>query len=109
MDLDLSGTYDAQTTNAVRSFQQLKDLRVTGAVDPPTWARLLVSQERGDQGEAIEALQTLLKMQGHDYVVVDGDFGDQTKGAIENLQAEADIDVTGECNSSTWIALFFKP
>ena len=43
---DISGVYDAKTENAIRVFQQLNRLSVTGTVNAETWDRLASDHNR---------------------------------------------------------------
>ncbi len=43
-DVPLAGTFDTATEGAVKQFQQLHGLPVTGRVDRDTWNRLVVAQ-----------------------------------------------------------------
>jgi peptidoglycan hydrolase-like protein with peptidoglycan-binding domain len=62
--------------------------------------------KQGADGPNVEAIQHLLKQHGQD-VEVDGDFGSQTKEAIEAFQEEKQIKpASGEVDARTWQALF---
>ena len=45
-DIDINGIYDEKTENAVRNFQKLNRLPVTGIVDGITWDRLTLTHNR---------------------------------------------------------------
>ena len=86
-DIEVDGDFGEQTDEAVHAFQQKNGLTVDGVVGPETWGVLFVAVQKGDQGDAVSAVQTLLNVQGQD-VEVDGDFGDQTEGAVKRFQTD---------------------
>jgi peptidoglycan hydrolase-like protein with peptidoglycan-binding domain len=103
-DIDADGDFGPVTEQAVRDFQKAKGLTVDGVVGTTTWTALFVSVKQGDQGDAVSAAQTLLAAQGQD-IAVDGDFGDQTDGAVRAFQKAKGLTVDGIVGSQTWTAL----
>jgi peptidoglycan hydrolase-like protein with peptidoglycan-binding domain len=59
----------------------------------------------GASVDTVTALQYLLRQSGQD-VVVDGDFGDQTTGAVRSFQEAKGLTVTGAVDTQTWAALW---
>lgn len=62
--------------------------------------------KKGDKGESVKSMQTLLFNKG--YIrknEIDGDFGRITLGALLAFQFENSLKVTGVCSSDTWAAL----
>lgn len=57
------------------------------------------------KGEDVITLQQKLKDIGYDISIVDGEFGNETKIAVEEFQADNDLTVTGIVNNATWRAL----
>lgn len=56
---------------------------------------------RGNRGEEVRELQTLLSDKGYT-VLVDGIFGDKTYEAVKAYQADHDLQVDGVAGSKTW-------
>ena len=83
------------------------------APDPvPEPAQQTVSVElpvlrKGDNGNAVEALQTLLLLAGIDVgsCGIDGEYGEDTWVAVCDLQRERGTSVTGEVGAAEWKAL----
>lgn len=59
---------------------------------------------RSDRGECVRAMQAVLIARGFGCGPdgADGDFGPNTKRAVELFQASYALPVTGECDASTW-------
>lgn len=62
----------------------------------------------GAKGPQVERLQQLLVRVGEKPKGVDGDFGANTKRAVESFQRSAKLPVTGVANGATWTALETK-
>lgn len=102
-----NGLFDAQnshtTENAVKKFQRAKGLKADGIVGSQTWAKLLVRLKRGDQGDAVRALQILINANDPGTKVkVDGVFGAATDIALRNMQEEASLVTDGVAGPQTW-------
>lgn len=79
-------------------FVEVKDMIVC-SVD-------LVEVYPGDKGQAVKSMQTLLKMRGYDCGVIDGDYGNKTKKALDNFQkANKLTPYDSVCGRGTWKAL----
>ena len=61
----------------------------------------------GAFGEMVESLQRTLnvRLKPSPGLSVDGDFGPRTQAAVERLQTEAGLPVTGQVDAATWKAL----
>ena len=70
-----------------------------------TYAADLPLVQRGDRGETVRAIQQLLVLRDCDPGGVDGQFGKNTKAAVEALQAKAGIEVDGKVGGDTWAVL----
>jgi peptidoglycan hydrolase-like protein with peptidoglycan-binding domain len=104
-DIEVDGDFGEQTDGAVRAFQTSKGLTVDGVVGPETWGALWVTLRKGTTGsDAVLALQTLLNLRGQD-IAIDGDFGDQTDGAVRAFQKAKGLTVDGVASPQTWAAL----
>ena len=73
-----------------------------GEVPPATETRPLLKID--SSGEAVLALQQLLNSLGFP-CVVDGEFGPDTKSAVERFQAAHGLGVDGKVGPNTWRAL----
>jgi peptidoglycan hydrolase-like protein with peptidoglycan-binding domain len=100
---DLSeGSYDSSTATAVENFQRLADLAPTGEADAETTAALEDYDytgpflARGDEGDAVELLQTRLASGPFDPGAIDGKFGVRTQQAVWALEKLAGVPVDGE-------------
>jgi peptidoglycan hydrolase-like protein with peptidoglycan-binding domain len=107
-DIVIDGDFGDQTDAAVRDFQKRKNLAQDGKVGTQTWSKLWVTVKRGaPQKDAVNAVQVLLNWQGKD-VAIDGDFGDQTDGAVRAFQGDRKLTVDGVAGPATWTALVAK-
>lgn len=128
--LSIDGIYGSKTEEAVRMFQQLFELPITGEVDIATWealvrefARLRYPESRPqpirpflvgeytlkteDEGDAVRILQAMLGTLSQYYynllpVVCNGRYGDETAAAVKRLQELFGIDPTGTVDRRTW-------
>ena len=60
---------------------------------------------RGMSGSDVVLLQRFLQGAGQPWVTADGDFGEQTEGAVQQFQMERGLSVTGVVDGVTWRAL----
>jgi peptidoglycan hydrolase-like protein with peptidoglycan-binding domain len=109
IDVAVDGDFGPQTRAAVIEFQRREGVTEDGVVRGATAAALLSKRvQQGDQGDAVLAVQTLLNAKGIE-VVVDGDFGEQTAGAVRGFQENAGIDpADGVVDGETWRALMHE-
>jgi peptidoglycan hydrolase-like protein with peptidoglycan-binding domain len=110
----ITGVFDVNLENSVKSFQQAKGLAVDGIVGPATWSALPSYREAspeiksGSMGPAVAWLQRALA--GDDIVInftpyggaIDGIFGPQTESAVRALQTWAGLPVDGIVGDNTW-------
>lgn len=94
----LGGTADgklgAKSANAVKVFQRLNGLSVTGKANGETVLRLFSDQvaalpeglSAGDKGEVVEQLQTSLMRYGFMSEPLDGEYGRTTTSAVQAFQ-----------------------
>ena len=96
---DETGIFGPSTKQAVRTFQQRRDILVDGIVGPQTWSELVEASWRlGDRqlylkhplmrGDDILSLQSQLNALGFDAGREDGIFGVNTAGAVRAFQKE---------------------
>lgn len=63
------------------------------------------SLSKNDKGKDVLTLQKKLYVIGYEITELDGEFGDETKKAVEAFQRDQKITVTGVVTNSTWRAL----
>jgi len=106
---DGADVFDDTLVNAVRAYQEDRNLQVNGRLNDETWVTL-----RNDHGEAgpgdrrsnlVKGLQHSLNILG-DAIPVDGLYGDRTKTAVANFQQRKEIGVDGIVGPITFRALF---
>jgi peptidoglycan hydrolase-like protein with peptidoglycan-binding domain len=99
--LSADGDYGRKTEVAVAAFQRFVGLPSTGEADLETLDVLVRFRpgrpilDPGDEGEAVEELQTLLALSPLDPGTVDGTFGSGTQTAIWALEKLADLPIDG--------------
>lgn len=57
------------------------------------------------KGADVAILQEKLQSIGYDISIIDGEFGNETKTAVEQFQHDNNLTVTGVVNNATWRAL----
>jgi len=108
--------FAAETTAAVRAFQESRGLRSTGICGERTWAaivasayqlgdRLLYLQTPMTRGDDVEELQRSLGQMGFDAGRPDGIFGPDTAAALTDFQRNAGLLVDCIAGHETLAAL----
>ena len=104
-DLDVDGDFGDQTASAVKAFQSSRSITpADGVVNVQTWQALFVTLRKGSRNDAVSGLQQQLNAQGLE-IAIDGDFGDETDGAVREFQRKHRLTVDGEVALETWSAL----
>ncbi len=109
----ITGTYDAQTVQAVKDFQSGHGLVADGVAGNLTWQALPADPNtprlaRGATGAAVTALQNGLKKfsaapgDPTNPGVVDGHFGPKTESAVRAYQTGHGVGVDGIVGDQTW-------
>ncbi len=130
----ITGTYDANTEQAVRLFQEQQGLTVDGIVGRATWNRLTDTYNRtinslppeyldqaneiypgrfislGQEGDDVLELQRLINRASQNYsyiptVTEDGVFGPATENAVRQIQFNSGLPVSGVAGSLTWYTI----
>ncbi|WP_327677204.1 glycoside hydrolase domain-containing protein [Streptomyces sp. NBC_00467] len=105
-----TGTYDAGTSTAVRSFQTARGLPGDGITGPKTWTALLSRGSTpvirtGSTGEAVTRIQRALTAALGRTVGIDGAFGAGTEAAVRDYQSSRGLSSDGIAGPATWSAL----
>lgn len=124
------GVFGRETAAAVRKFQQIYGLPVTGEVDRPTWDAIVRTYQalvalplelsifpsiryvvrEGDSGTLVYFVQAMLDALGGRFtdlkrVEINGAYDRRTADAVKAFQRRAQQEETGEIGSETWNAL----
>jgi len=111
---EVDGIFGEETEQALKNFQSTYGLLVDGICGEETF-KLLKSAanneidqakvekilRRGDTGEQVEELQTILIELGYLTGVADGDFGAATEAALKAFQTANDLTADGVCGLET--------
>ena len=130
--VDVTGVYNNSTVQAVRRYQEMRRLPVTGIVDLATWetltAEYLLERELrepvliraipdipshatlpGQRGDEVLLLQILLNALRSEYdspsIPLSGIYGAQTSEAVAEYQRLNGLDATGIADRRTWCRL----
>jgi peptidoglycan hydrolase-like protein with peptidoglycan-binding domain len=100
------GQFGPGTHNAVVAFQRGRGLAADGIVGANTVAALGPVLRSGATGDAVRAVQYLLRTKFGAGISVDGQFGAGTDGAVKNFQRSRGLDADGIVGRNTWSRLF---
>ncbi|MDZ4991581.1 spore cortex-lytic protein [Clostridium perfringens] len=124
--VNVDGIFGTNTRNSVRAFQKLFDLNVTGEIGVNDWEKLIQVRnsldsiedlklipppefdiELGDKDGYVTILQRYINILAkNNYKVnevnVTGEFDEYTKKAVEDIQRELGLNVTGKVDRVTW-------
>jgi peptidoglycan hydrolase-like protein with peptidoglycan-binding domain len=105
----IDGSFGTNTENAVRVFQESKNLTVDGIVGSATWSAFpadpgTVELAIGASGAVVISLQQGLKrFSGQtDPGSIDGSFGSKTEAAVRAYQSVHGLTVDGIVGDRTW-------
>jgi len=73
---------------------------INSAVEETPVVKPIILLQRGDKGEEVKKLQKYLTSVGF-YLVVDGDYGPRTEGAVKAFQKREKLEITGYVNDIT--------
>ncbi len=103
--VSIDGIYGATTVAGVRAFQASRGLPETGVADAATWSKLIVTVGPGATGDAVVAVQRLLREKRSAVVPANGIYGAATGTAVKAFQAHMGLARTGSVDVATWRAL----
>jgi peptidoglycan hydrolase-like protein with peptidoglycan-binding domain len=104
----VDGVFGQQTENAVKQFQQAKEIPVDGVVGRVTWINIDEADQShpvlalGSIGLPVRRLQSRMSAVGFDTGGVDGRFGPKTETAVRKLQQDFNLTVDGVVGQQTW-------
>ena len=102
--LAVVGAYGNATAWQVKRFQRRSNLIETGEVNSATWEALVVKVRRGSRGNAVRAVQHLLRYHGYGLKGL-GTFGPQTEAAVKKFQSRRGRTADGIVGLYTWCEL----
>ena len=119
------GTVDGKPDQVIESMGRkygvvMRDINASGKGYWTHWGRLKILVDgtvddvtllRGDKGEDVVRLQTLLLERGYTLPKhgADGDYGAETETAVRSLQEDNELPVTGIADDATWDVLLENP
>lgn len=103
--ITVDGNFGTGTETTVKSFQTANGLTADGIVGSATWQKLIVTVRNGNTGEAVKAVQDLLKNKFGYSLTIDGIFGTGTENAVKNFQSKNGLTADGIVGSNTWMYL----
>ncbi|WP_257348695.1 peptidoglycan-binding protein [Pseudalkalibacillus decolorationis] len=99
-----TGYFGSITNQAVKDFQESRNLQVDGIAGPQTNHAIKVLRQ-GNIGNPVAEIQSQLKKTGHTRSSVDGIYGSGTASAIRSFQQQAGLTVDGIAGPNTRAAL----
>ena len=124
--VSVDGVYNEETRQAVRYFQQMTRIPVTGVVDQETWEEIAAQYARelafrepigiritpnaiGERSDDVLILQVILGALRREYswppVPLSGVYGSQTADAVREFQRINGMEPTGQADQLTWLRL----
>ena len=109
----VDGFYGPETQAAIKKLTDNFECCIERPLLVRTWywtilfaqSHRLRGLELGDSGVRVKTLQRALRADG-ETLVIDGDFGTQTRARVREFQEKCDIKVTGRVNDQT--SFFFS-
>lgn len=102
----VDGKYGLVTTKAaVSSFQTSRGLTVDGRIGAATWKKLVVTLTPGSKGQAVTALQKLLRVHGFSAVAVTGTLDAATAKAVSTFRTNHRLSAGTTVDVAVWNAL----
>jgi peptidoglycan hydrolase-like protein with peptidoglycan-binding domain len=104
----VDGVFGTRTEDAVKAFQQAREIPVDGIVGRVTWINIDEADQshpvlkQGSAGLPVRRLQSRMSAVGFDTGGVDGRFGAKTEAAVRKLQQDFNLNVDGVVGTKTW-------
>ena len=104
----LDGVFGAKTENAVKKFQQAREIAADGVVGRVTWINIDEADQShpvlrvGSIGLPVRRLQSRMSAVGFNTGGIDGRFGTTTEAAVKQLQQNFNLSVDGVVGRQTW-------
>jgi peptidoglycan hydrolase-like protein with peptidoglycan-binding domain len=104
----IDGVFGTKTENAVKAFQQAREIAVDGIVGRVTWINIDEADQSepvlriGSAGLPVRRLQSRMSAVGFDTGGVDGRFSAKTAVAVRELQHQSRLAVDGVVGPNTW-------
>ena len=104
----IDGVFGAKTEDAVKAFQQQREIAVDGIVGRVSWINIDEADQSepvlqvGSSGLPVRRLQSRMSAVGFDTGGVDGRFSPKTDMAVKQLQQQANLGVDGVVGPKTW-------
>ena len=95
------GYFGPASADAAARYQRARGLVADGVIGPVTWPVLTPDVRRGASGRHVRAVQVGLNTWGA-RLIVDGDFGSVTDGAVRTFQSRNGLVVDGWVGNTTW-------
>jgi peptidoglycan hydrolase-like protein with peptidoglycan-binding domain len=110
--IPVDGIFGLKTETAVKLVQYQLLLKRDGIVSSLLWRSLRANMpvdkpilRRGNVGEQVMIVQTVLRDGGYYKGAIDGDFGSKTEAAVKAFQPTEDLVADGVIGNLTWRAL----
>jgi len=104
----LDGVFGAKTENAVKKFQQAREIAADGVVGRVPWINIDEADQShpvlrvGSIGLPVRRLQSRMSAVGFNTGGIDGRFGTTTEAAVKQLQQNFNLSVDGVVGRQTW-------
>lgn len=100
----VDGVYGVQTERALKAFQKKNGVLASGKTNNATWEALIIPVKLGSSGDAVRAVQRLLRRADYD-VPINGKFGPATRSATLKYQRVNGLTRDGAVGRVTWNSL----